>query len=299
MDVVALGTVALDTIETPFGRKERVLGGSATYFSLASRLFADTGIVAVVGADFPAEHKKLLSDHGIDLAGLEESDGKTFHWEGAYEYDMNQAHTRKTELNVLATFQPKIPDHYRDCSVLFLANTDPAIQLACLEDVNPAISIADTMDYWIESKRGLVSDVFAQVDVIVINDGEARQYADTPNLVEAGRNLLDEGVRNVVIKKGEHGSLLFTKESVFSHPAYPLERVVDPTGAGDSFGGGLAGYLATQKNTDDATLRKAIVYGTAVASHTVEDFSVAPLTGLSADRLEERIELMRQLTRFE
>ncbi|MFC2154833.1 PfkB family carbohydrate kinase, partial [Candidatus Altiarchaeota archaeon] len=229
-DIVVMGTMALDSIETPFGRRENILGGSSTYFSLAANFFSTVGIVGVVGQDFAEEHMSFLKEKGIDLEGIEQTEGRTFYWEGFYEYDMNQAHTRKTELNVLASFEPKIPEGYKNCNFLFLANTDPELQLQALEKAKPKHSLCDTMNYWIENKRDQVSEVFDRVDMAIINDGEARQYCDTPNLVAAGKQLIDQGVSKVIIKKGEHGSLFFTDDNVFSIPAFPLEKVIDPTG---------------------------------------------------------------------
>ncbi|MCX6695444.1 MAG: PfkB family carbohydrate kinase [Candidatus Altiarchaeota archaeon] len=298
MNLVALGTIALDSVETPFGKVKDVLGGSVTYFSLASRVFSKCGVIGVVGKDFPVEHLKLLEDHGIDVAGVEFAEGKTFRWSGYYEYDMNRAHTIKTDLNVLASFKPKIPKDYRKCDFLFLANTDPEIQLDVLDEVKPKYSVCDTMNFWIQNKKEKVGEVFRECDMIIINEGEARQYCDTPNLIKAGRELLDTADR-VIIKKGEHGALYFSDNCFFTTPAFPLENLKDPTGAGDSFAGGTMGYLAATKDMKDANVKKAMVYGSVIASYVVEDFSIEGLKKISKEKVRERYSMLKEIVAFE
>jgi sugar/nucleoside kinase (ribokinase family) len=297
--LVALGTVALDTIETPFGRAENVLGGSGTYFSLAASFFTRCGIVSVVGDDFPAEYLKFLQGRDIDTRGVEAAGGKTFHWEGSYEHDMNAATTLKTDLNVLATFKPKIPAEYRRCDFLFLANIDPVIQLEVLREVKPKHSLCDTMNYWIGSKRDELTEVFEAVDGIIINEGEARQYCGTANLIKAGRMLSGVGDGMVVIKKGEHGALFFRGEEFFAAPGFPVADVVDPTGAGDSFAGGTIGHLAKHGLLDDANMKKSMICGSVIASYVVEGFSVDGLREKTRDDVERRYEAFRRIVAFD
>ncbi|MBI2655258.1 sugar kinase, partial [Candidatus Woesearchaeota archaeon] len=242
-DVLIVGTVALDTIETPFGRAERILGGSASYASFAASFFSKPAILSVIGKDFPKEYVDLLKKRDIDMEGVQ-SDNKTFHWEGFYEYDMNEAKTRKTELNSLASFKVKVPEKYRDVKYVFLANIDPEQQLETLNQISrPDLVVMDTMNFWISSKQEQLMDVIKKVDVLLLNDGEARQLFKTVSLVKAANEALSLGPRAVIIKKGEHGALLFTKNKHFSAPSYPLENIKDPTGCGDCFGGGFIGYL--------------------------------------------------------
>lgn len=299
MDLVALGTIALDTIETPFGRRENILGGSTVYFSLAARLFSECGIIGVVGKDFPKKHLDFLSKAGVDASGVEVADGKTFRWSGSYEYDMNVAHTRKTELNVLADFKPKIPKEYKNCKYLFLANTDPDLQLEVLDKIKPKYSICDTMNYWIGTQRDKVAEVFEACDMIVINEGEARMYCDTPNLIKAGRMLLKTHTERVVIKKGEHGAIYLGKNTFFTAPAYPLENVVDPTGAGDSFAGGTVGHLAKHEVFNDKMIKKSLVIGGVIASFMVEDFSVNRIKTVKQEDIEARYQDFKEIVAFD
>ncbi len=299
MPLVTLGTMALDTIETPFGRVERALGGSGTYFSLAASHFSRCGVVSVVGEDFPEEHLDYLRSRDIDLTGVERVDGRTFHWEGSYEHDMNAAKTLKTELNVLETFKPNIPKEYRGCGFLFLANIDPALQLEVLDEVKPRHSLCDTMDYWIESKRRELTEVFERVDGIVINESEAREYCGTPNLIKAGRMLSEMGGSRVIIKKGEHGALFFSGDEFFAAPGYPTANVVDPTGAGDSFAGGTVGHLAKHDCFECADIKKSMVCGSVVASYAVEDFSIGGIKNLTDEDIEERYDTFRRIVAFD
>ncbi|MFH1788720.1 MAG: PfkB family carbohydrate kinase [Candidatus Altiarchaeota archaeon] len=299
MNLVALGTIALDSIETPFGKKDEILGGSTVYFSLAARFFSECGIVGVVGEDFPGEHLSFLNEKGVDTLGVEKAAGKTFRWSGSYEYDMNSAHTLDTQLNVLASFKPKIPAEYENAKYLFLANTDPDIQLDVLDKVKPEVSICDTMNFWIENKRDKVSEVFEACDMIVINEGEARMYCDTPNLIKAGRELLKTHTDRVVIKKGEHGSLYFSKNSFFTAPAYPTEDVVDPTGAGDSFAGGTVGHLAKHGVFNDKAVKKSLVCGSIIASFMVSGFSVDGIKNITHEDIDRRYEEFKKIVAFD
>ncbi len=288
VDIVIVGSVALDTVETPFGKASDVLGGAATYSSVASSFFAKPGIVAVVGNDFPENHLEFLKEKGIDLSGVMKK-GLSFRWQGYYEYDMNDAKTVKTELGSFSDFKPQLPDKYRDASFLFLANIDPDLQLNVLNQVNnPKLVVMDTMNYWIGSKRDKLLQVMKKVDVLLLNDSEARQLFSTPNLVKAANDALKIGPKYVIIKKGEHGALMFTRNSHFNAPGYPLENVKDPTGSGDSFAGAFIGYLAKTSDISEPNIRKAIIYGSVVASFNAEDFSLNRLKVLTIDDIESR-----------
>ncbi|MHB8604685.1 MAG: PfkB family carbohydrate kinase [Thermoplasmatota archaeon] len=305
--ILVTGTVAYDDIETPFGAKRHVLGGSATYFSAAAALFAPVRLVAVVGGDFARGDLAFLERRGVDLAGLEvQPEGKTFHWSGRYLFDLNTRETLATDLNVLATFEPKVPPAWRDARLVFLANLDPTLQRDVLDQVaDPALVVADTMNFWIEGARDALLDTLTRVDVLILNDAEARELAHEPNLLRAARAITKLGPRTIVIKKGEHGALLFQAGDVFSAPAYPLEEVCDPTGAGDTFAGGFLGALAESTGAlgtaplRDADLRRAIVYGSAAASFAVERFGVERLTTLTRGELDTRARAFSRLTAFD
>ena len=287
-DVLITGTVALDTIETPFGKVEKTLGGSATYASFAASFFSNPALISVVGNDFPQDYIELIKKRNIDIDGLKIT-GKTFHWDGLYEYDMNEAKTRKTELNSLEHFKVEVPEKYKNIKYIFLANIDPEQQLETLRQINkPDFVVLDTMNFWINHKRKSLMDAVKKVDVLLLNDGEARQLFDTANLVKAANEALRLGVKAVIIKKGEHGALLFTKNKHFNAPGYPLENIKDPTGCGDSFGGAFIGYLAKTKDLSEKNLRKAIVYGSVVASHNAEDFGLNKLRHLTMNDIEKR-----------
>ncbi|OZC03461.1 PfkB family carbohydrate kinase [Rubricoccus marinus] len=306
--VLVVGTVAFDTIETPFGRAERVLGGSATYATLAARLLADpVRLCAVVGGDFPEAHVDALKSRGVDTEGLaRDPDGETFFWAGRYHHDLNHRDTLATHLNVLATFEPEIPESYRDTRVLCLGNLDPTVQATVLDQVTgpdgsgPSLVIMDTMNYWIESAPEALRSTLARVDVLVINDAEARELGDTSNLVRAARIIREMGPQTLVIKKGEHGALLFTGDldapTLFSAPAYPLEEVTDPTGAGDVFMGGFAGHLARCGEISDEAFREAIVTGSAMASHCVGAFGPENMLSLTLDDVNARVQEFRDLS---
>ena len=297
-DVLIIGTVALDTIETPFGRIDKTLGGSATYASFAASFFAKPSLISVVGKDFPEEFIELLKKRNIDLGGLKIT-GKTFHWDGFYEYDMNEAKTRKTELNSLEHFKVEVPEKYKNIKYVFLANIDPEQQLETLRQINkPDLVVLDTMNFWINNKKKFLVDAIKKVDVLLLNDGEARQLFETINLVKAANEALKLGPKAVIIKKGEHGALLFTKNKHFNAPGYPLEDIKDPTGCGDCFGGAFIGYLAKTKELRESNFRKAVVYGSVVASHNAEDFGLNRLKNLIMGDIEKRYKEFQDIREF-
>ncbi len=300
-DVLVVGSVALDSVETPFGKVREVLGGAATYFSYAASFFTAVRLVGVVGEAFPEQHLRLLKDRGVDLAGLQVSPGRTFRWTGQYGYDLNEARTLDTQLNVFADFRPRLAEDLRRPAYLFLANIDPALQLEVLRQMaaRPRLVALDTMNFWIEGHRPALERVLAEVDVVTINDAEARQLGREPNLIRAARRIAAMGPRTIVVKRGEYGALMLSDGAFFVVPAYPLESVFDPTGAGDTFAGGFMGYLAAQDRTDDAAMRRALVYGSVMASFTVEDFSLNRLTGLRREEIGERFTAFQDLMRFE
>jgi sugar/nucleoside kinase (ribokinase family) len=300
MDILVVGSVAFDSVETPFGKVDEVLGGSATYFSTSASYFAKVGIVAVVGEDFPQEHVDTLNSKDIDTRGLKKVEGKTFRWKGRYEYDLNQAHTLDTQLNVFSSFDPVLPEDYKDAEIVFLANIDPELQMKVLDQVkNPRIVACDTMNFWIEGKKEALKELFKRVEILIINEGEAREFADEPNLVKAAAMILACGPKTLIVKRGEYGALMFGGDSVFSAPAYPLEDIFDPTGAGDSFAGGFIGHLAASGNSSDADIRKAIIYGSVMASFNVEAFSLERLNGLDRAEIDARYSEFKRLTHFE
>lgn len=299
MGIVVVGTVAFDTIETPFGRGENVLGGSATYFSTSASFFSDVSLVAVVGEDFPDEHVQFMQSRDIDVKGLSRIPGKTFHWTGKYGYDLNEAQTLDTQLNVLMEFRPNLPESYRDAEYLFLANIDPELQMEVLEQVRkPRLVACDTMNFWISSKPEALKRVLQKVDIVVINEAEARQFTGEVNLIKAARGIIALGCKRLVIKRGEYGVLMFTADSVFAAPAYPLEEVFDPTGAGDTFAGGFMGYLANTGDLSEDGIRQAIVFGSVMASFNVEDFSLNRMKRLEYKEIEARYKSFKSLTNF-
>ena len=300
MSILIVGSVALDTVKTPFGRHENILGGSAVHASVAASFYSPVNLIGVVGQDFPDENIQFLNSREINTDGLQVQQGKTFHWEGFYEYDMSQAHTIDTQLNVFADFDPEIPEQHRDTEFVFLANIDPSLQLKVLDQVsNPKLTVLDTMNFWIETKRKELLDVIQRVDIVVLNDAEARQLMDTPNIVIAARQLLSLGVKKVIIKKGEHGALLFEDHHYFAAPSFPLDKVVDPTGAGDSFAGGFIGYLAKTDDLSHDNMRKAVIIGSAIASHNVEDFSLNSMKKLTHKDIQHRYNEFKKITEFE
>lgn len=300
MGILVVGSVAFDSVETPFGVVEEVLGGSATYFSTSASYFTDVSLVAVVGGDFPEEHTDFLKSRNIDLRGLVRNSGDTFRWKGRYGYDLNEAQTLETRLNVFESFRPSIPPEYADAEFVFLANIDPDLQMEVLRQVrSPRIIASDTMNFWISSKPEALKKVIGKVDILIINDAEARQLSQEPNLVKAARMILSLGVKTLIVKRGEYGVLMFTGNSIFAAPAYPLEKVFDPTGAGDTFAGGFMGYLANTGNLTDAGIRQAIIFGSVMASFTVEDFSLNRLKRLDYREIEERYRGFKAMTHFE
>jgi sugar/nucleoside kinase (ribokinase family) len=299
-DLLVVGSVALDSVSTPFGKAREVLGGSATYFSYAAGFFTNVRLVATVGEDFPAEHIALLKDRGVDTTGLQVSKGRTFRWVGEYGYDLNEAKTLDTQLNVFADFKPMLPGALKKSPFLFLANIAPELQLDVLRQMDrPLLAALDTMNFWIEGKREALLRVLSEVDVLLVNESEARQLAREPNLIKAARAILKLGPRTVVVKRGEYGAVMVSNGHFFFVPAYPLESVFDPTGAGDTFAGGFMGYIAAQGVVDQPTVRRAIVYGSVMASFTVEDFSLNRLKTLQPDEVERRYAAFQDLVRFD
>ncbi len=299
MGIVVVGTVAFDTVETPFGKGENVLGGSATYFSTAASFFSEVSLVAVVGEDFPEEHVAFLRSREINLAGLQRIPGRTFHWSGRYGYDLNEAQTLDTQLNVLLAFKPQLPPAYRETDVLFLANIDPELQLEVLDQVTaPRLVACDSMNFWISSKPAALREVIKRVDIVLINEGEARMLTGEPNLIKAARSIIAMGCKRLVVKRGEYGVLMFTADTVFAAPAYPLEEVFDPTGAGDTFAGGFMGYLANTGDLSEEGIRQALVFGAVMASFNVEAFSLDRMKRLTYREIEARYRSFRQLTSF-
>ncbi|HET6203874.1 MAG TPA: PfkB family carbohydrate kinase [Planctomycetota bacterium] len=296
MSVLVVGTVAFDSIETPFGRARRTLGGSATYFSLAASLFCPVRLVSVVGGDFPPSHLARLRRRGVRLEGLEVADGKTFRWEGRYEGDLSVAETLATELNVYGRFAPRIPKEWKGTPFVFLANGAPAMQLSVLAQMKrPRLVFADTMNFWIDTTRRELHEVLRHVDGLALNGEEAKTLAGERNLIRAGRKLLDLGPRMVLVKKGEHGSFFFSKRLEFALPAYPTGEVRDTTGAGDSFAGGFLGSLARSVRIDGRALRRAVAYGTVVASFTVESLGTRSLERADRRGVERRF---KEMVRF-
>lgn len=295
--VLVVGSVGLDDVETPFGAVQEELGGSSTFFSASASLFAPVRVVSVVGEDLAQDAFDFLARRGVDLAGLARLPGRTFRWAGRYGFDLNSRETLRTELNVYGDFHPRLPDHYRRTPYVFLANIHPALQIEVLQQVERGAFVAlDTMDFWIEVARDALEAVLARVDMVSLNDSEARELAGTPNLVTAARRIQNMGPRAVLIKKGEHGALCFNGDAVFFAPAYPLEEVRDPTGAGDVFAGGVMGYLAEQGGDPIAALRRAVIYGSAVASFAVEDFGCRRLRTVQRAEVEVRCRAFRAMT---
>lgn len=298
--VLIVGSVAIDSVRTPLGEAAEALGGAATFSSVAASFFAPVDLVGVVGADFPAAHLDFLRERGVNLDGLQRSEGDTFRWKGYYDYDLNQAHTLTTDLNVFEHFRPTIPDSYRDAEYVFLANIDPDLQLEVLDQVwSPKLTFCDTMNFWIESKRERLMEVLRRVDVAFMNDTEARELCGTFSLVRAGRQLLDLGPRAIIVKKGEHGAILFTRDEHFCAPSYPLEEVRDPTGAGDSFAGGFIGYVASTDDISEPNLRRAVIHGSVLASYNVEDFSMDRLRTLTREEIRGRYREFQRIAFFE
>jgi len=299
VSILVVGSVALDSVKTPFGRRDNILGGSATFFSIAASFFTKVNIVATVGEDFPKKNVELFKKRGIGLEGLAVSKGKTFHWKGFYDYDLNTAHTIATHLNVFRDFDPKVPADLRDSKYVFLANIDPDLQRSVLGQMRgPRLVALDSMNYWISNKERSLRRILDRIDIFLLNDAEARQLSGESNLIRAAQAILRFGPKAVIIKRGEYGVLYFSKGSHFVAPAYLLESIYDPTGAGDAFAGGLMGYLSRSRKADDSAIRKGIIYGSILASFTVEDFSVNRLLSISMKDIRGRYERFRKITRF-
>ena len=302
MGLLVVGSLGLDTVETPFDKVVDALGGSATYISLAASYFAGpVQLVGVVGSDFPKKYLDILENHEVDLEGLQIIDGgKTFRWSGKYHYDLNVRDTLFTELNVFQSFDPKIPERFKKSKYICLGNIDPVLQIKVLDQLeNPQFVVCDTMNYWIERRKDELLKLLKRVDVLIINDSEARLLADEPNLIKSANVIRAMGPQNLIIKKGEHGAMLFTDGTIFSAPAYPLEMIFDPTGAGDSFAGGLIGYLYKTLDLSPANLKRAIIYGSSMASFCVEQFSTRGLEQLSYLQIKDRYRAFMNLTRID
>ncbi len=302
MGVLVVGSVALDSIETPFGSAKNALGGSATYIAAAASYFtAPIRLVGVVGGDFPKSGMEFLESRGIDLDGLEVvKEGKTFHWAGKYHYDLNNRDTLATHLNVFEKFNPKIPEKYKKSRYVCLGNIDPVLQRRVLEQIDkPRLVICDTMNFWIEGKNAELKKTLELIDVIVLNDSEARLLSREPNLIKAARVIRAMGPNIVIIKKGEHGAMLITEQTIFTAPAYPMENIFDPTGAGDTFAGGFVGWLGKTDDFSEENLKRAVIYGSAMASFCVEKFSVEGLADLTYLQVQDRFRAFRELSRFD
>lgn len=298
--LLVVGTVAYDSIETPFGKADNVLGGSALHFTNAASFFTDVGMVATVGNDFDLGGISFLKNRNVDMSGIKVDEGKTFRWEGKYGYDLNQAITLKTELNVVETFKPRIPPDFSEADFVFLANIDPELQSYVIDQIkNPNTVVAlDTMNFWIENKFNALIDVIKRVDMLVINEAELREISKEHNLVKGAKKIMEQGPSCIVAKRGEYGVLMLSREEIFLAPAYPLEDVFDPTGAGDTFAGGLMGYLANVGDISSETIKQAIVMGSVMASFNVEDFSINRLKGLEYNEIRERYTAFKRCLQF-
>jgi len=301
MSLLVVGSVAFDAVETPFGKCDKMLGGSASHFSISASFFTDVSIVGVVGGDFTDEDGEVFKKHNIGTHDLEKiPDGKTFRWAGRYEYDLNVAHTLDTQLNVFADFKPKLSEKSKSSRLLFLGNIQPDLQREVREQMPDAELVAlDTMNLWIENTRDSLLRTIKGVDVVIINDAEARQLTGIPNLIKAARQLLQWGPKALIVKRGEYGAALFTPENYFAIPAYPLESVFDPTGAGDTFAGGFMGYLSSQEHLDEAAMRRAMIFGSVMASFNVEEFGTERVRRLTHGEINERFKAFKRMTNFE
>ena len=300
MSILVVGSVALDSVETPYGKVDNAVGGSATFFSASGSYFSPIHLVAVVGNDYPMNEIEFLKDRRVDFEGLQIEDGETFKWAGRYHYELNQRETIYTHLNVFQNFKPIIPDHYKNSDYVFLGNIAPELQYSVLDQVSkPKLVALDTMNFWIEGSQKALRKVLERVDVFILNDSEARQLANQPNLIKASREILKMGPTALVIKKGEYGASLVTKETNFTVPAYPVEEVIDPTGAGDTFAGGFLGYIAKTGDLRDESLKRAVVYGSVMASFCVQDFSITALKSLTQDEIKTRFNEFKSFSDFE
>lgn len=300
MSLLVIGSVAIDSVQTPFGKRKEVLGGSATYFSISASFFTKVKLVAVVGTDFPKRYIRQLKDRDISIDGLELKKGRTFRWKGKYEYDLNTAHTIYTKLNVFQNFLPKIPDSYKRSPYLFLANIDPDLQLAVLKKADsPRLVACDSMNFWITNKLNSLKKLLSRIDILTINDSEARLLSGESNIMKAAKYIFSLGPKRIIIKRGDSGSLFLTKTGgCFSTPAYLMEIIKDPTGAGDSFAGGFMGYLSKTNDLSEQGMRKAVIYGTVMASFCVQDFGPNRLSKLRPSDIEQRFRDYKKLTHF-
>src|SRR5437660_10194733 len=301
MSLLVVGLVAFDAVDTPFGKRDRMLGGSASHFSISASFFSDVRVVGVVGGDFGAEEEQVFARHNVDTSDLERiPDGKTFRWHGRYEYDLNVAHTLDTQLNVFAGFEPKLSKASKSARLVFLGNIQPDLQRGVRQQVPDAELVAlDTMNLWIDITRDSLQKTIEVVDLVIINDAEARQLAAEPNLIKAARKILSWGPHTLIVKRGEFGAAMFTKDEYFAIPAYPLEAVFDPTGAGDTFAGGLMGYLASQEKLDAGALRRAMIFGSVMASFSVEEFGTERVQRLTQEEINQRFRDFKRFTHFE
>ncbi|UCE92750.1 MAG: bifunctional hydroxymethylpyrimidine kinase/phosphomethylpyrimidine kinase [Flavobacteriaceae bacterium] len=301
--LLIVGTVAFDAIETPFGKTDKILGGAATFIGLAASQFkVDSGLISVVGGDFPNEYLEMLADRNIDISGVEViKEGKTFFWSGKYDYNLNTRETLATDLNVLADFNPVVPDNYMDCDFLMLGNLHPSVQMAVINQIpnRPKLVVLDTMNFWMDNTLDELMEVLPKIDVITINDEEARQLSGEYSLVKAAQKIHKMGPQYVVIKKGENGALLFNNGDVFFAPALPLEEIFDPTGAGDTFAGGFIGYLASTHDVSFENMKRAVIYGSNFASFCVERFGTERMIDLDQEEIQKRLGQFKQLTQFE
>jgi sugar/nucleoside kinase (ribokinase family) len=297
--LLVVGTVAYDSIETPFGKADNVLGGSALHFTNAASFFTDVGIVASVGKDFALDGISFLKDRNVDMAGIAVDEGKTFRWEGRYGYDLNQAITIRTELNVVERYKPAVPAHYKGADFVFLANIDPELQSSVIDQIGSSpVLVLDTMNYWIENKFEELLKVIGRVHMLVINEAELREISKEHNLVKGARKIMDYGPSCIITKRGEYGAFMVRRDEIFLCPAFPLEDVFDPTGAGDTFAGGFMGYLANMGDTSTETVKQAIVMGSVMASFNVEDFSINRLKSLGYEEIRERYKAFRKCMEF-
>ena len=301
MSLLVVGSIAFDSVETPFGKCEKMLGGSASHFSISASYFSDVRVVAVVGGDFSESDQAIFDDHGVDTSDLERiPDGATFRWFARYDYDLNVAHTLDTHLNVFADFKPKLSEAAKKARLVFLGNIQPDLQREVREQIPNAELVAlDTMNLWINTTRESLVRTIKGVDLLIINDAEARQLTEIPNLIKAAKTILSWGPKALIVKRGEYGAALFTAQNYFAIPAYPLESVFDPTGAGDTFAGGFMGYLASQEKLDEAAMRRAMIFGSVMASFNVEEFGTERVRRLTHDEINDRFRAFKQMTHFE
>ncbi|MEO6067998.1 MAG: PfkB family carbohydrate kinase [Gemmatimonadales bacterium] len=296
MPLLVVGSVALDSIHTPFGETADALGGSAVFFSVAAAVLSKVKVVGVIGSDYPVAQLEALASRGIDWSGVERAEGESFRWKGKYSYDLQSRETLETRLGVFADFQPKLPDSFRTADYLFLGNIDPELQLGVLSQITaPKLVACDTMNYWIKSKKDVLLQLLREVDILLVNDAEARELSGDWNIHRAGRWILGKGPKRVVIKQGEYGALMMEKDSTFWVPAFPLEEVFDPTGAGDAFAGGFMGYVARTGDLSDDNLRRAMLYGSAMGGFAVEKFGIAGFDGVTLEQVHRRVQGIKRL----